>query len=1007
MPIRNPWITAGATAVFLMMVGAANGQTSTATLTGVVTDPTSAAIVNAQIQIRNQGTSVVEKTLSGDSGGFSFNFLPVGTYDLMVQAPGFQSLERKGLLFAAGQTLRLDLQLQVGGEIQSITVSGQEPLVQLSTSDQLHTITNRQVVQLPTPKLDWSGLMNLGTGMAVTSAIGSTAVAMNGMAGAAVNFTVDGTSASSNPEQPSFGFYNQPNLINTVNMDAIEEVSVVKGIIPASVSGTLSGNVNIITKSGSNEFHGDAFELNAVSALNARNQFLSTRPRSTFNQFGGALGGPIVKGRLFFFGSYEGARLSAFRALTGTVPTPYLISMSPSIFAPIFGAYPKAPQPANATALTTTFTGTGSTVQNDHNGVGRLDYYLTPGNQVSFRYTRAQPFQNTPSLVSINPREFGAHDDMYNAEFRHSAGAWTSSTRFGWNHLYFTRVDKGFDSDLQGVAFSGFNSGGSEFYVLKGNTYTGVEDVAYNRGRHMIKFGGIAQRLQSGRLDLNTATFSYSSLADFQANIPSNTTITFDVPEFSLHTYQYGAYVQDDFKVSSAFTLNIGMRYDYFTVPKERDGRLFSRGVDPKRPTLGGGFGPYSPPDSLYKGDFNNFAPRLGFAWALDGARKTVLRGGSGVFVSSRPLTSGPAVSVTAGPNIPFRSSFNRAQALAGGLGYPLLNAQFLPTLKRMQDLGVISREVASNNPVDFNNPQPYSIQWMLAVERELGFGSTLSVGYVANRSLKLTMRQAQNYPDRLTGRPADPTFSSFFLNTPLDSSTYHSLQTTLRKRFSRGLTFEANFTHASNTSLSDASVTGQSSAQDSDNLRADHGPTPFQIRNNFNGNFIYELPFARWAGKGRAAGLALGGWQLSGIVFAHDGGVVNIVNSSSAHPGDRADLVYGAPTLFDNYGRTLRYLNRAAFAAPPIVQVSGEQARPGTLGRNALYGPGMWNLDASVRKSFLITERVSLRLKADFLNAFNHTNLGGLVSNVANASFGQLTSASARTMQIGARIQF
>ena len=198
----------------------------------------------------------------------------------------------------------------------------------------------------------------------------------------------------------------------------------------------------------------------------------------------------------------------------------------------------------------------------------------------------------------------------------------------------------------------------------------------------------------------------------------------------------------------------------------------------------------------------------------------------------------------------------------------------------------------------------------MLALEPELGSESSLGVGYVANPSLKLTMRQAQNYPDRLTGIPADPTFSSFFLNTPLGSSSYHSLQVTLKKRFSRGLTFEANFTQASNISLSDASVTGQSSVRDSNNLTADRGPTPFQIHNNFNGSFI--------------------------------------------------------------------------------VQVSGEQARPGNLRRNALYGNIMWKLDASPRKSFAIT------LKAEFMNAFNHTNLGGLVSNVANGSFGQLTSASA-----------
>jgi hypothetical protein len=150
-----------------------------------------------------------------------------------------------------------------------------------------------------------------------------------------------------------------------------------------------------------------------------------------------------------------------------------------------------------------------------------------------------------------------------------------------------------------------------------------------------------------------------------------------------------------------------------------------------------------------------------------------------------------------------------------------------------------------------------------------------------------------------------------------------------------------------------------------------------------------------------------LGGWQFSGVVFANDGSVVNITNGSSAHPGDRADLVYGVPTTFDNYTGSLVYLNRAAFSAPPIVQVSGEQARPGNLGRNALYGPGMWNFDASLRKSFRLTERVSMGLKGDFLNTLNHTNLGGLVTNVANGSFGRLTAATARTVQIAARIQF
>lgn len=1008
---------ARALGIVVMAALTAYGQINTGTVTGIVTDATHSAIPHARLQIRNEHTGLLKSAVAGNDGQFTFHFLPIGNYDLTVQVSGFQKLERRGLSLVAGQTLRLNLELAVGSVRQTVTVSGQGTLLNLASSHQLQTVTNREVRELPQQKLDWTALMNLGTGMSTISSSAGGAIntgntggfVMNGMSEQAMNLTVDGTNASSDPEEPAFGFYQQPNVINTVNTDAIGEVSVVKGIMPASVGGTLSGNVNIITKNGTNEFHGDLFEVNAVSAYEARNQFLSTRPPATFNQYGGSLGGPILHDRMFFFGSYEGVRSSAFKPLSDDVPTPYLESISPAIYTPIFAAFPKIPQPANdPTALTARFNGVGSTVQNDANGVGRLDYYFSPTNQLSLRYTRSQPFDSSPRVIAINPRVFKAHDDMYNANFIHSAGTWTSSTRVGYNSLHFFRIDEGFNADLEGVSCCGFDAGGSEYYILAGNTFTSQEDVAVNHGRHSIEFGGIVQRQNTAHTDLNTASFSYSSLSDFQNNVPSGVSITYDVPAFQVHTYQFGGYIQDNYKATPNLALNLGIRYDYFTVPKERDGRLFNRGIDPSRPQLGPGFGPYRPPSSLYNADFNNVQPRVGFAWALGSSRKTVVRGGGGIFAGPIPMYAGITTTVTAGPNVPFRSNFNRAQALAGDITYPLPHSDFLSELRSLQSVGVISSNVASNPTINSYYPNPYSVQWMIGVERELGFGTALSVGYVGNRVLKMPLNLRENLPDRLTGLPPDPTFSSFTLDTPLDASTYHSLQVSFNKRFSHGLLFGINYTRATNTSFGDASVVGGGAPQDSNNIRADLGPTPYDIRNNLSANFVYQIPLQSWARlSGRGARLLLGGWQISGIFSANDGLPFNIGNGNSSYPSDRPDIVPGIGPIYGNYTSTLQFLDPAAFAAPAIVTASGAQERPGDLGRNAYFGPGMWNWDASLAKAFTITERVHLQLRGDFFNVFNHTNLSGLVTNISSGSFGQLTSATARTVQIGARLEF
>ncbi len=826
-------------------------------------------------------------------------------------------------------------------------------------------------------------------------------MALNGLPPASFNLTVDGTNASPDPELPSVGFYQGFNVINTINSDAIAEVSTTKGIAPASVSGSMSGNVNLITKSGGNQFHGTLLEINSTAFLNGRNQFLATRPGYTFNQFGGSLGGRIIKDKLFFFMNAQAVKLTSFAALSGTVPTPsytaQILAAAPQ-YAKILGFFPLPNQPYTSTATTAQFIGTGSLVQNDDNGVGRLDYYLSSKDLVTLRYSRSRPYKDAPRFLPVDPRISTGHNDSVNAQFTHSEPDWTYVTRFGYNRIYIDRLDAGFGANLDQITF-GFNSQGAEAFTKRGGTITFEETVAKNIGRHSIQMGAIVQRWTAGRTDDNTQTFAYSTLADLLADIPSSITLNFPHPDFQLHMFQFGGFVQDDFRVNSNLTINMGIRYDYFTVPKERDGLVFNRAPS----ALGPGFGDFRPSHSMYNADYPNFAPRIGFAYTFGSDRKTVLRGGSGIFFNPHTMFGGPVEEVLAGATLPFRITLSRAQALALGINYPVTDRNAV-----LQKITGGTGAAQPNTSIDPNFRNPYSIQWNLTIERQLAKGTVLEVGYVGNRGVHLNMVRMENLPDRLTGISPMPTWGSFRYYDGSDASSYNALQTSIKKQYSHGLSVGAYYTYASNTSYGDDDLQLNAVPQDNNNLRADHGPTPFDIRHNFSANYLYDIPVSSWTHwKSRGAKLVTDGWQFSGIFSANSGLPVNITDSRSSYPLSRPDDNSAVAPTFTNFSSTLRYLNPAAFVAVPLVTVSGAEVRPGNLGRYAVRAPGQWNLDFSLAKNFQVTERVRFQLRGDAFNSMNHTNLTGLVTDISKSNFGFLTSANPRTVQLGAKIVF
>ena len=1014
----------------LLFAASAGAQVNTASITGTVTDPSGAVIAGAHIDVHNAETGALHTALSGSQGDYTFPFLAIGSYTITCTAPGFTVQQRTNVALVAAQQLRLDFALVTSSVQQNVTVTAETPLIDSVSSQDSSTLATKALVQLPVANLNWTNLLTQTTGaIKQTSSSSSTqnlGISLNGLPTAGFNLTVDGTNAAADPEVPIFGFYQSPNIINTVASDAIQEVSIVKGIPPATVGGVMSGSVNILTRSGSNAFHGDLFERNETNALDARNYFATTTPRLTFNEFGGSLGGPILHDKLFFFGAYEGARLSQFAVISGSVPTTYLRAVAPSLYTNELNRLPTLPQPVGDAAdcyVTTnpvvdsschtnaTYQGVGATRRFDSSGVVRIDDNLSPRSEWYVRYTRNRPYQNLPTLNATNPQVTTAHGDVYNAGFLHQFGNLSSNTRLGYNRLRLNRGQLGFYNDNEGLNY-GFNTGNSEVFTKEGGVETVDQEFAVTLGKHSLQFGGIVQQNNGGRTDADTTAFTYSSLSQFVNNTPSKLTMYFAITPFDLYQWQFGGYFQDDYRVTQSLTLNLGFRYDYYTVIKEAHGRLYNRGVDP---VLGPGFGPYRPADSMYNADFHTgFQPRLGFAWSPHGPN-TVVRGGFGIMTTRRPFYGGPIEMSPTSPNQPANLNLTQLQIQHAGLAYPIPLPALQTDLKNLQASGAVGTSFAGTS-IDANFNNPYALEWNLAVEQALPGRMVMDLGYVGDHGLNENFTYVDNEPSRTTGISPDPQFGTFNRYIAGDKSNYNAMEVKLRKQLQYGLMFGTNYTWAKSLSFGDANILLETSPQDLNNLRAEYGPSQYDIRDNFSGDVDWELPFDHWYQGGSHFAKALGeDWRTTLVVNANTGLPANITNGASVFPGDRPDLL-GNPYLTGYHaagpsGAAHRYLNPAAFTLPTgahvIPLISGIQTRDGDMTRDAIRNIGQYDFDLSAAKGIPLSEGMRLDFRIDAFNLLNHTNFGGLGTNTNSSTFGFFTSATARTVQLGGRFSF
>jgi hypothetical protein len=975
-------------------------QRTTSTLYGNALDPSQSAVAGATLKIANELTGATWETTSNERGEFTFSFIPPGRYTVEARANGFKLFSRSSLTLGAGEQVRLPITLEIGALTEQITVSGEAAPLQDASPTLNERISRLQLSELPQSRRDFTQLLALQNGIRTP---GQGLFSFNGLASGGSNVTVDGVDGAGDVETPSTGLFNGFNFINVLSQEAISEVSVSKGVYSAEVGRTFGGNINVITRGGTNQLHGSLFENWQNDVLNARNALLAPtaiKPPVRFHQFGGSLGGPVIRNRLFFFGTYEGYRQRSFRLLAATVPTPELkaqaIAAVPD-YRRILDLYPNPTDPYAAGSVTGVFRGTGSNTASDNHAVARVDYRISDPYQLAVRYRRGRPGQVIPAVPLANARSFIGVTESGSVTLTTARTGWTSETRFGINLNDADRRD-GLHSNglIPTVAIQGAFSAGAETLINRGHSWSIEQVWVRSIGRHVLKLGGIYFDRNPRRFDEEVPIFTYQNAAALLANRPTNVQVTFGQPPYLGHCWETGFFVQDDFRFRPRLIFNLGLRHEYFSVYVDKSGHFFNPDGPAGAVTVPARFRSRG---NAYEADRNNFSPRLGFAWTVDSANRNVIRAGIGFAYAPMNLRTF-ASSHYLNPDLPFRFNFAPADITALNLRYPLTNEQVANF--------VIGRPVPRAYVTTYPKIQnPYNVQWTFDYQRQLTPSLTVQTGYVGNKALKVSMTHNMNVPDFVTGIRPFPGTLQFTYRDDADFSYYHAWQTSIRKRLTEGFTVNAHYTWSKAIALAggDFWLGADYRVQDETNWRSDIGPIPLDVTDRFVSDFVYELPAGRWLGLDGALKHLTGGWRFSGILSINTGQPINVVQASN-RPSSRPDYNGAAP--YASVPDRFAWLDRNAFVQLPVNQASGATVRPGNLGKNALRGPDQFNVDFSIAKNFRLAEGWELQVRADAFNALNNVILGSPILDVRNASFGRILGVGeARRMQLNARLTF
>ncbi|HWP86104.1 MAG TPA: TonB-dependent receptor [Terriglobia bacterium] len=1046
MQIRVGWCVL---ASLLVLATLAPAQQTTGTISGSVTDSTGAVLPGVNIVILNEDTGISRTVVTNSAGRYSAPALGLGRYKVTASLEGFQTEVRTGIELTVGREVPVNFQLQVGAVTQTVEVTGEAPLVETTKGGLGNLVESATINELPLNGRDLAQLITLQTGaVEYTSAEreGGKLLVVSGGRPTTNVFMVDGVAIESYTQKTPTG-----NSGQFLGAEGVREFRVETNSYSAEFGRGSGGIFNIATKSGGNLFHGSLFEYLRNDNLDAAkwedNKLGEGKPEFKRNQFGGSLGGPIVRDQTFFFGTYEGLRERLGQTLSSDTFLPSERS-DPRVL-PVVAPYLQVwPLPNGSDPTRPRDYIFGFSQPTDENLVqGRVDHKLSDSDNVFARYTFLKSEQTTVTSFPNTRHELSTKNQSVTLEWSRIISPTVLNTaRFGFSRTFpdDKTVQDPIDpslffvpgvnqlGDLSPSGVSGVGDGVTgEYRVL--NSFQYVDDVNWTVGRHSMKFGFSWNRIQFNGWNpaRDAGNYSFNSLENFlfgQNGVPRVQRFRGSVvPGFndafrSFRNNIIALYLQDDIHLTSRLTINAGLRYEFQTIPTENWGRVGKLPGD-----LAFIQNPSTGLNQIKKGNpwFENpslrdIAPRLGFAWDVAGNGKMAVRGGFGLFFQkfdqSWFRTSGfrmPPFLIeidTTAPNLPFP---NLATVCANeDLTAPVANDPRCQGAKPGPDM----------LPERFRNA--YVIQYNLNVQREVLPNTVVTVGYVGSRGVRLpeVADLNQRAPEVIGGRlsfantPAsrpNGNFGQIRYRHPGASSFYNSLQLNVNRKFAQGLQFNGAYTFSKNiddiSGVQTASDTNAGINQIPNYFIKYHyrGLSSFDARHVFTFSSTYELPVGpgRMFGSGLSgvAGHIVGGWQLGGIITLSSGFPATVTTST---PSALSNRVHGnvMPDLLPGYsnnptsgtslgcgnipagtplGTPDLYFDPCVFAFPPALTL-------GTLGRNTVIMPGRAVVDFNLTKKFAIgsaEEGQKIEFKFDAFNLFNRPNFGTPARNIMNGS--------------------
>lgn len=953
-------------------------------VTGTVEDESGKRVPGVHIVATETDTGLERKCVSSSDGSYSLPDLPVGRYILEFDSTGFARLTYTDVLQTVDHTRTLNAVLHIATGNEQVQVSDKASELD-QTSDALGSrIEPKQIQELPLNGRNWSTLTALVPGAIDTGGSNQRTVRFAGRGLDDNNFTYDGIDATNivNQAQQSF-------VRLAIPTESIQEFRIDTMLFTADQGSTPGGQVAVVSRTGTNAFHGNLFEFLRNDVFDAREPIDRVKHPFRLNQYGGSLGGPLQRDKSFFFFTYEGLRQSLGQTLPGFVPSAALraqvLAQSPAL-APVLAAYPLGTA-HTGNLLIDSFTGTGKQTDHEDTAMIRLDHRFSSRDTVDLRFNYDAALSEVP-LAASNGTYSGDRQEVASRpvngviEYVHLFNAaWVNEAKFGFNrgNVYTTNLAQA----GQPYAFSvaGLTTlANNQHKIGVGNSFSYIDDLTWVHGRHTVKTGVEVRRIQLNQGNTASGTVTYSSLAAFMANNVSSATYAAPLPVNGLRKVLTFAFVQDEWKLRPELTLNLGVRYNIFGQFNEVLGRAI-----PFDFNTCGAAGFCGAGASFGTTRLLDFDPRLAVAWAprrLNG--KTVVRAGFGTYHGDGQEDD---------QNLPISNEVGR-YSLNGqkNISYPV--TPFL-----------VGLGVTSPRDMDRDRHNEYVTEYGLSVQQAFGAGWVTTFSYDGSKGTNLLRTSYTNLINPVTGkRPIpNPVFGQVETRGNHNSSSFNAFVAQVRRSYSNGLLVQANYEFAHEIDQDAAGGGDSDFPQNPACFACERASGDFDVRSVFSGNAVYQLPYGRgqrWGNGGGFVPAVLGNWQASSIVTARGGLPVNVTidrpsTFSAANPtgvltgyttSQRPNRVPGVSLTPAGGSGIHNWINPAAFA-----KVTG--GGYGNAPRNALRGPGLWQADMALAKNIPIRETAQIQFRSEFFNLFNRAQYGLPLADFTGSSFGAITN--------------